>query len=94
MVSVGDILQFFNQMDNDLKTAAEMSIEEQDRLCREKGWPTVTEQKQHWDGLSNGERIVLLFEKNTSTLKTLLQAVEGLQEIVKNQQEQINALKR
>jgi hypothetical protein len=48
MVTVGDVIAFFKRMDKDMDTTKEMSIEEQDRLCREKGWPTITEQKRYW----------------------------------------------
>ena len=49
MVTVGDVLNFFNKMDNDMKTTTDMSLQEQDELCRRAGFPTITEQKSHWN---------------------------------------------
>ena len=66
-----------------------MSVQQRDdELCRKRGWPTVTEQKAHWD--KQGDTVKNLL----ATLRNLTAAVEGLRDICKHQQQQIDNLNK
>lgn len=71
----------------------EKTLGEQDELCRKAGWPTISAQMAYWEGQKD-QQIVATFEAIGETLKTLTASVEGLLAICKDQQAQIDRLKR